>query len=453
MRKIETHHPRVPWSWVTWMTLPWISFFYIENISSVPLTFTLRKFIDNPGLIAFVGSLNVAFNFIVGMVTSYMSDRIWTPLGRRRPFLIAGWAGLALALFFVPLAENVWTLVALIVIYQFCADIAKPLEPLFNEVVPPAQRGRAATIRSVGQSLMNIVFLAVLVAQFDRLYHFEFFNRSTTLSGEALLYWIGCAALLAAIAVLFFFVRETPPPATVAKEPFVFRRFFHDVFGQRQWWNVYLLYSVPIVSGAGIGLFDPLLRTEQLGFAKSQYGWAATAGTVLNLILFIPAAGFLTDRVPRLVLLRFSIIARALLGLAFFIYLRFAAHYSIPFVTLIVFDVSASAFSACIALVWGPLVYDYIPSERFGTVSAGLSFVSGIAPFVLTNLAGVWVGGFTSLFGPQGRGTHDYSSIYILQLLAAGAALALIGYLRREERAGRLVRLGADASLMNKEEG
>lgn len=426
------------------MTLPWISFFYIENVSAVPLTFTLRRFIDNPALIAFVASLNVAFNFLVGMVTSYMSDRIWTPLGRRRPFLIVGWLGLAVALFFVPLAQNFTTLVILIVIYQFFADVAKPLEPLFNEVVPPAQRGRAATIRSVGQNLMNIVFFAVLVAQFDQLYHFKIFRSALTLRGETVLYWVGSASLLAAVGLLWFFVRETPPPQTIANEPFVFRKFFSDIFGRRDRWNVYILYSIPIVSGAGISVFEPLFRTEQLGFAKAQYGWVATAGTVLNLILFIPAAGFLTDRVPRLRLLQFCIIARAGLGLVFFIYLRFTAHYTISLSTLMLFEVGSSAFNACIMLVWGPLVYDYISSERFGTVSAGLSFVSGIAPFVLANAAGAWVAGFTKAFGAHGASAYDYSSVYVLQLLAAVAALALVAYVRREENAGRLTRRGQD---------
>jgi MFS family permease len=424
------------------MTLPWVSFFYIENISQAPLTFTLRKFIENPSIIALLISLNLAFNFMVGVFTSYMSDRIWTRWGRRRPFLMIGWSGVAVSMFFVPLAPNAWALAGIIVVYQFCADIAKPLEALSNEVVPPPQRGRWATMRNIAQNLMNMFFYGVMIAQFDRIYDLETLGRKIQLRGETVLYWSGCAIILVAVAFLAFFVKETPPAGTIVRERFAWKAFLREIFGQRQWWTVYLLYAVPIIAIPGINELEPLMRTEQLGFSKSDYGKAAALGQIINVALFIPIAGYLTDKMPRLRLLQIGLLAYAMVNFGFFLYLRYVANYQIPLSTLIAISSTALVFKTCVYVVWAPLVYDYIPSDRFGTVSAGFAFVGGILPFILINLVGAWINGFTSLFGTRGNGNFDYSSIYVFQLIAALGAFALTRYIRSEEKGGGLIRYG-----------
>lgn len=425
------------------MTLPWVSFIYAENISNAgPLAFTLRKFIENPALIGFLGSLNVAFNFIVGAFTSYMSDRIWTRWGRRRPFLIVGWMGVALALILVPLAPNAWVLMGIIVFYQFCADIAKPIEPLMNEVIPASQRGRAATIRNVAQNLIVMFFFGVMLAQFDRVYDLEAFGASIKINGEMTLYWTGSFLLLLAVAFLAFRVQETPPPHTIRRERFNPKLFLRDIFGQRQWLTVYLLYAAPMVASPGLNVFEPLMRTEQFGFSKAEFAWVVSVGLIVNICIYVPLAGYLADHVSRLRLMQAGILAQTIATFTFFLYLRYVADYAISITTLLAFGLGTGLFSTCVHICWGPLIYDYIPTERFGTVSAGLAVVSGIVPFFMINLAGLWVTGFTKLFGTRGGSNYDYSSIYFLQLVGAAAALALTLYVGREEKAGRLVPYG-----------
>jgi hypothetical protein len=38
MKKIETHHAKVPWSWVAWMVYPWMAMLYFGNCGGAPLT-------------------------------------------------------------------------------------------------------------------------------------------------------------------------------------------------------------------------------------------------------------------------------------------------------------------------------------------------------------------------------------------------------------------------------
>jgi MFS family permease len=165
------------------------------------------------------------------------------------------------------------------------------------------------------------------------------------------------------------------------------------------------------------------------------------------MIIFIPVAGYLADRVSRLRLLQFGIGMYALVNFGLFLWLRYVANYSIPLSTLIGVGMAGAAFKACIYGVWAPLVYDYIPSNRYGTVSAGFAFVGGIFPFLFINFAGLWINGFTRLFGPRGHGHYDYSSIYVLQLIAVVIALLLTRYIQKEERQGRLIAYGRNGQL------
>ena len=41
----------------------------------------MRKFTSDPALIMFLGSINIAFNFLVAPYASWKSDRIWTLAG------------------------------------------------------------------------------------------------------------------------------------------------------------------------------------------------------------------------------------------------------------------------------------------------------------------------------------------------------------------------------------
>lgn len=433
------------------MSLPWIGFFYAENISGAPLAFTLRKFVENPALVGFLLSLNVAFNFLVGLATSYMSDRIWTRWGRRKPFLVVGWIGAAVCLAVVPLAPNLGTLMVAVLLYQFFGDIAKPLEPLTNEIVPPEQRGRWMTIRGAAQNLMNLLFYGVLVSRFDAVYDIEAWGRTLQLRGDVVLYWTGSLLLLLGAVFLVFKVRETPPPGGVVRERFALVPFFREIFGRRQWWTVYLLYSVPLISIVPFDTFSALMQTEQLGFSRAQFGGAVSVGVLINVVIFIPVAGFLTDRVDRLRLMQIGICLHAAVYFSFFFFLRYVADYSISLRTLIAFGAIGLPFQACVFVVWAPLVYDYIPRDRYGTVAAGLAFIGGITPFLIINLAGWWVTTFTRTFGPRGEGSYDYSSIYILQALGAGLSFVIFWHVRREERLGRLIRYGRqelDAKLL-----
>ena len=443
MPRVETHHARVPWSWVAWMTTPWLALFYVDNISNGgPLTATIARFVESPVLLGFLSSLNVAFALLFGVVASYLSDRIWTPWGRRRPFLMVGWAGSAAALMVLPFTSSLASLVLAVVVLQLFASLTKPLEALYNEVIPPDQRGRAAVVRNLGQHALTLLFFGVLFAQFDTIHRFPLFGRSVEIGGHQVLYWTGSLLLLVVVVFLATCLRENRPAAAGTIAPPSTAGFFRDVFGRRQWWLLYLLYSTPILSGPSGGSFGFLMQTEQLGFSKADIGISVSIGAVVVPALFVPLAGYLTDHMSRMTLLRIGILGPAVVEFVLFLHLRYLADYSITLPTLVGYGLAGLALKTCAFLVWGPLIFDYVPTDRMGTVSAGLAFIGNLTPFVITNLAGFWVTGFTALFGATGGSRYDYSSLYVLQVGCAALAFGITVLFVREEQQGRILPLG-----------
>ncbi len=444
--RIATQQPKIPWTWAVGMMLPWTTLHYSDLLSGSPLTFTLRKFADEPALIAFLSSLNIAFNFMVGAVSSYVSDRIWTRWGRRRPFLIVGWTGSALVAIAIPLAPNLWVLGGLIVLYQFFTDVAKPYEPLYNEVVPPPQRGRAGVLRSISTTMTGLVFNGVLLIHFDRNYGHVVEGWSFQLRGEHLIYWAGAALTLVTTLFVAFGVREQPPPGGIVRERFRFVGFFRDVFADRRWWMVYALYACPMFSSAAARVFVPLALTEQVGLTKAQFGWIETITMVANLALFVPLSGYLADRFSRLRLMQIGMLGAAVVNVMLFALLRFGPEgvVSIRVVMAVsLFAGMGGGFIALKYLIWGPLVYDFIPSDRFGTVSAGFSFVGGMAGFLMINLGGLWVQFFSTFLGSRSGTGFDYSSIFLFQLLLSFVAVWFINRFAKSVREGRIQVYGA----------
>jgi Na+/melibiose symporter-like transporter len=439
---IVTHQKKIPWLWAFFIGFPWVAFVLNERVSVEPFTFTLRKFIDDPGLISFLASINILFNFMVGMAAAYLSDHVWTKWGRRKPFLVTSFASVGVILFFIPLVGNIWTMVVAIVAYQFFVDVGKPWEALFNEVIPPPQRGRAGIFRMMLVNLGVLFFSTVLIGQFDHQYGFS--TPLGALNGEMVLYWTCALAMGVTALFLGFFVKETLPhedpgdPETVI-HPTRFRAIrwigprekglkvitslFKSIFGHRQNLWIFGLYLCPVMTSSFMGPNQVLMMTDQLGLSKPDLARLNAIGMPFMVFAFTPFAGYLADRLSRIWMMRIGIMVPALVQVGFWIYLKFGVDYNPHFGVLIAVGIATSFFQSWLWAVWGPLIFDYVPSKRMGTCLAGITFTAGIAGFFLINLGGLWVKGWTRLFGSIGLGRFDYSSILLLWLVMASIAL------------------------------
>lgn len=435
---ITTHTKQVPYTWMVALSLPWAVGAYTETISGAPLTFTMDKFIKNPLGISALSGINTLFNFLVGVFAAYFSDRIWTRIGRRKPFLIASWLGAGLSMLLLPIAPNLVTLVFAVVLYQFCIDLGRPWEPLFNEIVPPHQRGRATMFRMMAVYGFAFVFWSFVFGEFRNPNAFGVLP----FSGEMLIYASGTVVVFGAVLFITFFVKETPPPEGLPpKEPFNVIVMFKDMFAERQAWFVYLLYLAPVIAGAAGGAMADLYRRNQLGLTEQFMGRSYAFGIPFQIFLMTPLCGYLADKLPRMWLFRVGIFGPALVNFLFFyLYVRYVTDYNLTFWPYTLVGMFGALWGTMAAVTWGPLIFDYIPERRMGTYMGGIATVTGLLGFVLQSFSGIWVTAVTSVFGTRGKSEYDYSSVFILGIVLASVAMLFTIIFRFAEKKGWVVK-------------
>lgn len=423
----------------------------VEATSGAPLTFSLKKFIDDPALIAFLGSINLAFSFLVAPVVSWKSDRIWTRFGRRKPFLIAGWSVLALALVACPLAPELWMLVVAIVVWQFATDFGYGAvwSPLLYEVVPPAQRGRAVVIKRLMSTGSLVGFNWILLAQFDSIHSLKVpFFATWTLTGEMVIYFAAAALVLLAVANLALNVKETESPARQGPEKFRLFAFLREVFATRQWLMIYLLLFCSVSLSASLGQLAPLLITEQFGYSKALLGQMQTYQLLLTVFVALPVAGLIADRFDRFRVFQIGLLLSTLHALVFWCWVGFIEPDGIPLpVTIIVFGLANAIVDTVAALALEPYFYDLTPPDKMGTMNSGFLIVSNLLKMLLVSGVGLWVKAWSAVFCPAG--SYDYMSgylfVFVVGLLACGVAVLF----DRERKAGRISTFHASPAAGN----
>lgn len=448
---IVTHRPRVPFSWLVWMTLPWAVVVLLANVNDQAVTYTIRKFIADPRWISVLLSVNFVSNVLVGAPVAFISDHWWTRAGRRRPWLLASLFATAALLPLIPAVPSVLLLVPLVLILQAAIDLATPLESLYFEIIPSPQRGRAVALRTIAMTLTGVAFSTLLFANFDTRYRLALgAARTVTISGESVLYVAAAAFCLITGVFILLRVRETPRapaalPAPLGISPLAgLKRFITDVFLDRRWYPVYLLYIIPILVQAGAGPFVPLLLIERFGFSKQQMVWATMPATLVSAAVFMPIIGWLADRVPRAALIGGGIAAQCVFASVYWLHISFAAPHGTPaWQTVLCFSLIGAACSAAVFVPFGALLFDCVPSDRMGTLSAGFGLLANGLRVALVNLCGQMVAFYPRLrpaAAATGPGTHDYAAVVLFQACCTALALALFVWFLRLLKRGRVPR-------------
>jgi Na+/melibiose symporter-like transporter len=443
-----TGRSHVPWLWVVLFAFPAFSNTLMESISGTAMTFTMKKFISDPALITFLGSINIAFNFLVAPWAAWKSDHIWTRYGRRRPFLLIGWSLLLISLICIPLAPTLSILIACIVVCQFAADFGYtgPWTPLYYEMIPSHQRGRAVIIKRVGTVLSRLVFNLVLLVHFDSVldinWTFGLLNNTTfRLTGEMLIYWAGGLAVLVVLLQMWFLVRERRPDQLPERARFSPLGYVRELFGERQWRLLFLLMFCSLALTAGLGQLQPLLITEQFGYSKKLLGQIQSVNLVVEVFIILPAAVFMIDRLDRFRIFQVGLFLSTLQPLAYWIFVEYFANNGIPTPGQIVFfNIWNSLSDVAAGLALEPLLFDFVPKNKMGTINSGFLFVRGALSLLVFNGVGLWVKYYTQWFQPPG--TFDYMSGYLYVFLIGVLGVIATQVFAYHLRNGHLVMYG-----------
>ncbi|HSU57731.1 MAG TPA: MFS transporter [Bryobacteraceae bacterium] len=151
---------------------------------------------------------------IVQPVIGHWSDNTWGPLGRRRPFFLAGALLSSLALVLMPMSGALWMAAGLLWILDASINISmEPFRAFVADMLPDDQRARGFTMQSffIGVGSVAASYLPLLLSRF---------THSTGSAGSRAIpdivrvcFWTGAVAFLGAVLLTIFTTKEYPPSA------------------------------------------------------------------------------------------------------------------------------------------------------------------------------------------------------------------------------------------------
>ncbi len=151
---------------------------------------------------------------IVQPIIGHWSDNTWGPLGRRRPFFLAGAVLASCALIFMPLSAALWIAAGLLWILDASINISmEPFRAFVADMLPDEQRARGFTMQSffIGLGSVAASYLPLLLKNF--IPSTGAAPAHTIPAIVRVAFWIGAVAFITAVLVTVFTTREYPPNA------------------------------------------------------------------------------------------------------------------------------------------------------------------------------------------------------------------------------------------------
>ncbi|MBV9301204.1 MAG: MFS transporter [Acidobacteriaceae bacterium] len=149
---------------------------------------------------------------IVQPIIGHWSDNTWGPLGRRRPFFLAGALLSSCALVLMPLSSALWMAAGLLWILDASINISmEPFRAFVADMLPDEQRARGFSMQSF------FIGLGSVAASYGPWLLRRLFGISGTPGARAVpqivlvAFWIGAIAFLSAVLVTILTTKEYPP--------------------------------------------------------------------------------------------------------------------------------------------------------------------------------------------------------------------------------------------------
>lgn len=145
-------------------------------------------------------------------IIGHWSDNTWGPLGRRRPFFLAGALLSSCALLLMPMSGALWMAAGLLWILDASINISmEPFRAFVADMLPDEQRARGFTMQSffIGVGSVAASYLPLLLRQM--------IPPTGAPNGRAIpeivrvSFWIGAGTFLAAVLVTITTTKEYPP--------------------------------------------------------------------------------------------------------------------------------------------------------------------------------------------------------------------------------------------------
>jgi MFS family permease len=372
----------------------------------------LSRFTDSGTLIGLVLGAEGVFALLLSPVIGPWSDTFHTPLGRRRPFMLAALGPMGFCLLLMPFMPNLWTTTLIVLAFFFAYYVYEPpYRGLYPDLLPPSVYGRAQGIQHV---LRGIALGAALVG-----------GGFLLKAWQAAPFVLAAFVTTAACAAPIVFIREDGGAGRVfegvrayfkrswrlLREEAEVRRF---LIANAAWEGTFAAARTFVVLYIIEGLHESkVISSGVLG--------AVAAGYVIAALV----AGRLGDRFG---------IARVIFFASFiygggFVVAGFATEWHDWYFALIV-PVSVAG-GMVMTLAWG-LLFKLMPSEHRGAVSGLATTTKGLGLLLGAPIAGAAI----DLARPFLQSTDGYGILWPVCGIPILAAIPLVYRMMRIESAG-----------------
>jgi maltose/moltooligosaccharide transporter len=369
----------------------------------------LHRFTSSTSLIGLVLGAEGAFALTLPLVIGPWSDTFHTPMGRRKPFMLAAIGPLAFCLALVAFMPSLWTTTLIVLAFFFAYYVYEPpYRGLYPDVLEESVYGRAQGV----QHLLRGLALVTALAAGGELFHI--WNPAPFL--------ISAVAVSVACAIPIAFVREVGGEERVFEGVGTYLRHSWRVFTANANVRRFLIANAAWEGTfAGARSFVVLYITVGLGEASSVS--TAVFGTVgAGYIVAAAVAGRVGDRfgLARVIWTASIVYGVGLLGGG----LARSWHY---WYLGIVFVVSVAA-GAVMTLAWG-LLFKLMPAADRGAISGLATTTKGLGLFVGVPLTGLAI----DLLKPHLESTNGFQALWPLLGLPILAVIPLVKSLEKVE--------------------
>jgi MFS family permease len=260
----------------------------VYGLLNLAMPLYLQKYGVVPWLIGPLANERAFVGAIAQPIVGRISDRIRTPIGRRKPFFLIGVPLMSVSLLLLAGHPNIWVLLTLMTIGSFFLAVAQdPYIALIADLFPEQHRGKVGGFLGLTTALGNIAFAILASFLWD--------------SNEALVFALVIIALLVTFTFTFLTVKEppiAPHPASEKRQRFNLKLYIQELRNYPEAGKYIGSLSLFWIGAGGATPFVTLFGTEALHASVSEVFLLPLAFVVISAIFSIPA-GLLSDRIGK----------------------------------------------------------------------------------------------------------------------------------------------------------
>ena len=366
----------------------------------------LGKFIDSASVIGLIMTFDNILAIFLIPLSSALSDRVSTRIGRRMPFIVTLLPLSAILFGFIPLAAL--SSLALLITLVFCFNLSKqsvrgPVVALMPDMVPGDLRSEANGVINTMGGIATILGTIGLARLMDVPVRLPGAQESVT---DILAFPVASVFVIIAVVLLFIFVKEknsTVPKESSKKESEPILKSLKVVLGEKNKSALFILISLLswFIAYQGVLPFVGMYSMEVLGTSSGTASLAAGMVGVAYAIFAIPS-GKVAHRFGRKRTIRVSLLALVVVTLLVFAHSFITAGWN-GTVRLVTFW----ALLFCFGIFWVSVVTNSFPMlwqmsdyTTIGIYTGLYYFFSQAASIIAPPISGACIDlfGYPSLF-------------------------------------------------------